>query len=281
MAHKKGQGSVKNGRDSRSKRLGVKKFGGQAVIAGNILIRQRGTKVHPGLGVGMGRDHTLFALIDGRVKFDQESRRVNVVAAEAQLIDSGEQISSEKPLPSPGSGFFDGAPRASSDVVPLRPVWLPDSDRCCAVDLPACRARAARSGRPKAVAVVADGGMELQLMSFNVRYENREDPGSRAWRQRVIGAVRMIREEAPDVIGVQEALHGQAADLWASLPDYEFFGVGRDDGQTGRRIYRDLFPQGPLRGRIFPTAARSGFPTRRRNPAPRPGETKSRASPRG
>jgi large subunit ribosomal protein L27 len=80
MAHKKGQGSVKNGRDSRSKRLGVKKFGGQAVIAGNILIRQRGTKVHPGLGVGIGRDHTLFALIDGRVKFDQESRRVNVVA---------------------------------------------------------------------------------------------------------------------------------------------------------------------------------------------------------
>jgi large subunit ribosomal protein L27 len=81
MAHKKGQGSVKNGRDSRSKRLGVKKFGGQAVIAGNILIRQRGTKVHPGLGVGMGRDHTLFALIDGLVKFDQDSRRVNVVAA--------------------------------------------------------------------------------------------------------------------------------------------------------------------------------------------------------
>ena len=83
MAHKKGQGSVKNGRDSRSKRLGVKKFGGQAVIAGNILIRQRGTKVHPGLGVGMGRDHTLFALVDGRVKFDQDSRRVNVVDAAA------------------------------------------------------------------------------------------------------------------------------------------------------------------------------------------------------
>jgi large subunit ribosomal protein L27 len=80
MAHKKGQGSVKNGRDSRSKRLGVKKFGGQTVIAGNIIIRQRGTKVHPGVGVGCGKDHTLFALIDGRVKFDQESRRVNVVA---------------------------------------------------------------------------------------------------------------------------------------------------------------------------------------------------------
>jgi len=83
MAHKKGQGSVKNGRDSRSKRLGVKKSGGQAVIAGNILIRQRGTKVHPGVGVGIGRDHTLFALVDGRVKFDQDSRRVNVVTVAA------------------------------------------------------------------------------------------------------------------------------------------------------------------------------------------------------
>lgn len=79
MAHKKGQGSVKNGRDSRSKRLGVKKFGGQAVIAGNILIRQRGTKFVPGKGVGIGRDHTLFALVNGRVMFDQGSRRVNVV----------------------------------------------------------------------------------------------------------------------------------------------------------------------------------------------------------
>ncbi len=81
MAHKKGQGSVKNGRDSRSKRLGVKKFGGQAVIAGNILVRQRGTKFHPGAGVGIGRDHTIFALIDGRVMFDRDSRRINVVAA--------------------------------------------------------------------------------------------------------------------------------------------------------------------------------------------------------
>jgi large subunit ribosomal protein L27 len=79
MAHKKGQGSVKNGRDSRSKRLGVKKFGSQAVIAGNILIRQRGTKVHPGVGVGIGRDHTLFALVDGKVLFDREGRRINVV----------------------------------------------------------------------------------------------------------------------------------------------------------------------------------------------------------
>ena len=69
MAHKKGQGSVKNGRDSKSKRLGVKKFGGEHVIPGNIIIRQRGTKVHPGLNVGMGKDHTLFATAAGRVTF--------------------------------------------------------------------------------------------------------------------------------------------------------------------------------------------------------------------
>ena len=82
MAHKKGQGSVKNGRDSRSKRLGVKKFGGEAVIAGNILIRQRGTKWHPGTNVGMGKDHTLFALTDGSVFFDKKGRRINVALAD-------------------------------------------------------------------------------------------------------------------------------------------------------------------------------------------------------
>ena len=78
MAHKKGQGSVKNGRDSRSKRLGVKKYGGQQVISGNIIIRQRGTKWTPGKGVGLGRDYTIFAVIDGTVRFDREGRRVNV-----------------------------------------------------------------------------------------------------------------------------------------------------------------------------------------------------------
>jgi large subunit ribosomal protein L27 len=78
MAHKKGQGSVKNGRDSTSKRLGVKKFGGESVIAGNIILRQRGTKFHPGRNVGLGRDYTIFALVEGRVRFDRNSRRVNV-----------------------------------------------------------------------------------------------------------------------------------------------------------------------------------------------------------
>ena len=83
MAHKKGQGSSRNGRDSASKRLGVKKFGGQAVIAGNIIIRQRGTKFNPGRNVGMGRDWTLFALADGHAQVDKGGRRVNVVAGEA------------------------------------------------------------------------------------------------------------------------------------------------------------------------------------------------------
>ena len=69
MAHKKAGGSSRNGRDSRGRRLGVKKFGGEIVVPGNIIVRQRGTKFHPGDDVGMGRDHTLFALIDGAVKF--------------------------------------------------------------------------------------------------------------------------------------------------------------------------------------------------------------------
>ncbi|MBP3596283.1 MAG: 50S ribosomal protein L27 [Clostridia bacterium] len=74
MAHKKGQGSVKNGRDSESKRLGVKKSDGQIVKAGNIIIRQRGTNVHPGTNVGIGSDDTLFALIDGTVKFERKGK---------------------------------------------------------------------------------------------------------------------------------------------------------------------------------------------------------------
>jgi large subunit ribosomal protein L27 len=81
MAHKKGQGSSRNGRDSNAQRRGVKKFGGQEVRAGNILVRQVGTKFHPGHNVGMGSDYTLFALTDGTVMFDREGRRVSVVEA--------------------------------------------------------------------------------------------------------------------------------------------------------------------------------------------------------
>jgi large subunit ribosomal protein L27 len=73
MAHKKAGGSSRNGRDTAGRRLGVKKFGGEEVIPGNIIIRQRGTKWHPGTNVGMGKDHTIFALIDGRVKFQRKS----------------------------------------------------------------------------------------------------------------------------------------------------------------------------------------------------------------
>ena len=84
MAHKKGQGSTQNNRDSAGRRLGVKKYGGEAVIAGNIIIRQRGTKVHPGKNVGMGKDHTIFALIEGTVTFerkDKKRQQVSVIPA--------------------------------------------------------------------------------------------------------------------------------------------------------------------------------------------------------
>ena len=84
MAHKKGVGSTKNGRDSKSKRLGVKKYGGEFVKAGNIIMRQRGTKIHPGVNVGIGGDDTLFALVDGFVKFEpyrREKKQVSVYVA--------------------------------------------------------------------------------------------------------------------------------------------------------------------------------------------------------
>jgi large subunit ribosomal protein L27 len=81
MAHKKAGGSTRNGRDSQSKRLGIKKFGGENFIAGNILVRQRGTRIHPGVNVGMGSDHTLFATADGKVEFKPKAGRtvLNIV----------------------------------------------------------------------------------------------------------------------------------------------------------------------------------------------------------
>lgn len=82
MAHKKGQGSSRNGRDSNAQRRGVKKFGGQRVAAGSILVRQVGNRFHAGANVGQGKDYTLFALSDGVVTFDRKGRRVNVVAAD-------------------------------------------------------------------------------------------------------------------------------------------------------------------------------------------------------
>ncbi|MEC9343165.1 MAG: 50S ribosomal protein L27 [Pseudomonadota bacterium] len=86
MAHKKAGGSSRNGRDSESKRLGVKKFGGENVVSGNIIVRQRGTKWHPGANVGMGKDHTLFAVAEGKVEFMHKANGrtfVNVVPADA------------------------------------------------------------------------------------------------------------------------------------------------------------------------------------------------------
>ena len=80
MAHKKGQGSVRNGRDSTAQRLGIKAYGGQAVTAGSILVRQRGTRYHPGRNVKRAKDDSLFALVDGVVLFDRQGQRINVVA---------------------------------------------------------------------------------------------------------------------------------------------------------------------------------------------------------
>jgi large subunit ribosomal protein L27 len=85
MAHKKAGGSSRNGRDSDGRRLGVKKFGGESVIGGNIIVRQRGTKWHPGQNVGMGKDHTLFALVEGKVLFKTTSGRASVTVVPASV----------------------------------------------------------------------------------------------------------------------------------------------------------------------------------------------------
>lgn len=88
MAHKKGVGSSKNGRESHSKRLGVKIFGGQSVIPGNIIIRQRGTKHHPGDNVGIGKDHTLFALVEGKVVFKKKANDRSYVSVEPKAVQN-------------------------------------------------------------------------------------------------------------------------------------------------------------------------------------------------
>lgn len=89
MAHKKAGGSSRNGRDSESKRLGVKVYGGQAISAGAIIIRQRGTRVHPGVNVGLGKDHTLFALVDGTVEFGQKGKAKRHIVSVALTTESG------------------------------------------------------------------------------------------------------------------------------------------------------------------------------------------------
>ncbi len=88
MAHKKAGGSSRNGRDTAGRRLGVKKFGGESVVAGNIIIRQRGTKMKPGLNVGLGKDHTIFALVDGHVKFTRKAEGRVHVSVEAAANDN-------------------------------------------------------------------------------------------------------------------------------------------------------------------------------------------------
>jgi large subunit ribosomal protein L27 len=90
MAHKKAGGSSRNGRDSAGRRLGVKKFGGEAVIAGNIIVRQRGTQWHPGTGVGLGKDHTIFAVQNGNVEFRKANGRVYVSVAPAATAEAAE-----------------------------------------------------------------------------------------------------------------------------------------------------------------------------------------------
>jgi large subunit ribosomal protein L27 len=114
MAHKKGVGSTKNGRDSESKRLGVKIYGGQLAIAGNIIVRQRGTQFHPGLNVGLGKDHTIYALVDGTVDFKRGRKSRNFVSV---IPFPGEETQSASAAPAPGS-VSSSAPKAAAPAAP-------------------------------------------------------------------------------------------------------------------------------------------------------------------
>ncbi|MDE2393462.1 MAG: 50S ribosomal protein L27 [Cytophagales bacterium] len=120
MAHKKGAGSSKNGRESHSKRLGVKLFGGQAIIAGNIIVRQRGTAHNPGLNVGIGKDHTLFALADGVVKFQKGFKgrsfvHVLPISADAAPADAPAKAPAKKAAPAPvAEAAVEAAPAAEA-----------------------------------------------------------------------------------------------------------------------------------------------------------------------
>ena len=113
MAHKKGQGASTNGRESHSKRLGIKLFGGQTVLAGGIIVRQRGTKLHPGRNVGVGRDWTLFALKDGVVKFDKAHRKVGLVELHDSVLKGEERPVGPTPTFLPGC---NGATLADNDA---------------------------------------------------------------------------------------------------------------------------------------------------------------------
>ncbi len=126
MAHKKGAGSSKNGRESHSKRLGVKLFGGQAIIAGNIIVRQRGTAHNPGLNVGIGKDHTLFALTDGVVKFQKGFKgrsfvHVLPISANAAPADAPAKAPAKKAAPAPvAETAVEAAPAAPAAEAPAK-----------------------------------------------------------------------------------------------------------------------------------------------------------------
>ena len=148
MAHKKAGGSSRNGRDSESKRLGVKRFGGELVTAGNIIVRQRGTKFHPGTNIGLGRDHTLFALSNGYVKFHVGQRGRSLVS----IVD-------ENPNTLPSSAKKIGAPTASAKAAAAVAV------ASAAVSKKAAPKAAAKPAAPKQEEAASSGAKPANLMS--------------------------------------------------------------------------------------------------------------------
>ena len=163
-------------------------------------------------------------------------------------------------MPVSGSAPYGSRPNTpSARRWPAR--WLIGAVACALAT--ACDRPHRQSGTPSASG--SGGPLQISAASFNLRYENSGDTGARSWRNRLVPAVRMVRKMNPDVMGVQEALHGQAADLWASLPDYGFYGVGRDDGERAGEYScifyrRDRFSADPDDRGTFWLSDRPGEP---------------------
>lgn len=240
MAHKKGVGSTDNGRDSKSKRLGVKLFGGQKAVAGNILVRQRGTKFHPGENVYMGRDHTLHAAIDGVVEFRRTKNDRSYVSV-VPFVEVAETIA---PAPAPKAPAAKKAAAPAEEVAPVAPVEEPVAEVAAPVteaapaveteeaeEKAAPKKAAAKKGpKPDDLKIVEGIGPKIEQLL--------KDGGINTWDDLAAASVDRIREIL-DAAGSRYQIHDPsswpaqakfaAEGRWEDLKDYQEMLIGGRD----------------------------------------------------
>lgn len=240
MAHKKGVGSTDNGRDSKSKRLGVKLFGGEHAIAGNILVRQRGTKYHPGQNVYMGRDHTLHAAIDGTVVFKRAQNDrvfVNVMPAVAETPDTPKKPT--RPTPRPGKAE-EATPAPKPEVVAeAKSVAAPEAAETASADAPAVEEKAAKKApaakkekgpKPDDLKIVEGIGPKIETLL--------KEGGINTWDDLANAPVERIKEIL-DAAGPRYQIHDPSSwpaqakfaanGQWDELKEYQEMLIGGRD----------------------------------------------------